>query len=209
MSKPGTLPGQFRDCWLTSPYAWVVSGPALLGYDVPAGGKWAASAGSVLAGRCTSHESCQLELLRLEHHASQECSSANVALISVTEIPFTIFLLQLSFGEWWLFKAFKCWCWTNAWLFNESHVASWHLRTQCLLYFAYTIASAVFSQTLVGMPHTGWLIFIYVMMYLLWYPGSSKTSWQTSSGFTSGVAMWVDLDAFQYTYFLIPLTCRT
>lgn len=112
----------------------------------------------------TAHpsERRQLELLRLEHGAFQECSSATVPLISVTEIRFTIFLLQLSFVEWWLFKAFSCWGWTKAWLFNDSHVASWHLWTQPLLYFAYAIGSAVFSQNLVGMTHTGWIIYIYM-----------------------------------------------
>lgn len=158
----------FRDCWLPSHRAWVVSDPVLLGCDVPAVGKWATLTWSVLSGHCTSSERCQPELLRLEHDTSQEFS-ANVALISVTEICFAVFLLQLSFGEWWLFKAFWCWGWTKAWLFNDSHVATWHLRTQCLLYFAYSIASAVFSQNLVGMPHSSWVIFIYVM-YLLWYP---------------------------------------
>lgn len=124
-------------------------------------------------------------------------------------ICFAIFIIQLSFGEWWLFQAFRCWGWTKAWRFNDSHVAPWHLWTQCLLYFAYSIASAVFSQNLDGMPHAGWIIFIYVV-YLLRYPSSSKTSWQTFSSFSSGVlAAWADSDAFQYTYFLIPLTCRT
>lgn len=44
---------QFRASWLTSPHAWAVCDPASLSYDVPAGGKWAASTGSVLTGHCT------------------------------------------------------------------------------------------------------------------------------------------------------------
>lgn len=199
----------FRDCWLTGHHAWVVSDLVLLGCDVPAGGIRAASTGSVLAGHRTPQWKLPAGTAETGTRHFPGMLLCKCSFDINHWICFAIFVIQLSFGEWWLFQAFRCWGWTKVWHFNDSHVAFWHLWIQCLLYFAYSIASAVFSQNLVGMPHAGWIIFIYVM-YLLRYPSSSKISWQTFSSFASGVlAVWADSDAFQYTYFLIPLTCRT